>query len=86
MVVCYAVLNFNSGYRSLFEIFEKMYMNNGHYTTAYCVKKNTTRIHKMERKMSTEGKYDRKRKRAVRKWFQDKHKETEGEVYESGQF
>ena len=26
----------------------------------------------------------RKRKRTVRKGFQDKHKETEGEVYESG--
>ena len=73
MGVCSAVLNFNC-------------MNSGHYTTAYCVKKDTTRIHKMDRKMSTEGKRDRIRKRAVRKGFQDKHKETEGEVYESGQF
>ena len=55
MGVCSTVLNFNSGYRSLLEIFEKLCMNSGHYTTAYCVKKDTTRIHKMERKMSREN-------------------------------
>ena len=52
MGICSAVLNFNSGYRSLLEIFEKLCMNSGHYTAAYCVKKDTTRIHKM----SSEGK------------------------------
>ena len=55
MDVCSAVLDFNSGYRSLLEISEKLCMNSGHCTTAYCVKKDTTRIHQMERKMSTEG-------------------------------
>ena len=39
----------------------------GYYTKLFCDKKDTTRIKKMKRKMTVEGKADRKRKRAVRK-------------------
>ena len=48
--------------------------------------KNEKRISKMERKMSVEGKSDRKRKRAIKKGFQVRNDDVEGKMYGSGQF
>ena len=40
----------------------------------------------MSRKMSIEGKLDRKRKRSIKKGYQVSNEDKEGEVYGSGQF
>ena len=70
MGVCSAVLSFNSGTSAMLRIFEELGMTSGYYARKFCNMKNENRINKMERKMSVEGKSDRKRKRAIKKGFQ----------------
>ena len=70
----------------MLQILKLLGLTPGFYTELFCDKKDTTRIIKMKRKMSVEGKADRKRKRAVRKGFTDKNQENEGEVYATGSF
>ena len=45
-----------------------------------CNMKKEKRINKMERKMSVEGKSDRKRKRAIKKGFQVRNDDVEGKM------
>ena len=84
MGVCSSILNFNSGACRMLQILKLLGLTPGYYTKIFCDKKDTTRINKMKRKMSVEGKADRKR--AVKKGFIGKNKENEGEVYASGSF
>ena len=86
MGVCSSILNFNSGSYRMLQILKLLGLTPGFYTELFCDKKDTTRIIKMKRKMSVEGKADRKRKRAVRKGFTDKNQENEGKVYATGSF
>ena len=84
--MCSAVLNFNSGASGLLRVFNSLKIKPGYFTETYCNKQDGKRIKKMECKMSTEGKRDRKRKRHIPKGFQVSHEETEGDVYGSGVF
>ena len=86
MGVCSAVLAFNSGISAMLRIYQKLEMKNVFYTREFCVKKDGKRIEKMGKKMSVEGKSNRKRKRAIKKGFQIRNENTEGEVYASGKF
>ena len=81
-----AVLNFNSGAYGLVNVFEVLGMSAGYITKSFCLQRDITRIVKMKRKMSTDGKNARKRKRAQRKGFQVRDEDKEGEVYGSGMF
>ena len=49
-------------------------------------KQDEKRIMKMSRKMSIQGKLERKRKRNIKKGFLVSNQDKEGEVYGSGQF
>ena len=64
----------------MLQILKLLGLTPGYYTKISCDKKDTTRINKMKREMSVEGKADCKRECAVRKGFTDKNKENEGEV------
>ena len=86
MGVCSAVLIFNSGTSALIRICEELGMASGYYTGKFCNMKNEKRVNKMERKMSVEGKSDRKRKRAIKKGFQVRTDDVEGKMYGSRQF
>ena len=80
MGVCSAALSFNSGTSAMLRIFEELGMTSDYYTRKYCKMKNEKRINKMERKMSVEGKSDRKRKRAIKMGFQVRNDNVEGKM------
>ena len=86
MGVCSAILHFNSGATKKVDIMKQLGVCAGHFTKEFCLVKNNNRIKNMKRKMSAKGIADRKSKRALRKGFQDKNEEKEGEVYGPGQF
>ena len=67
-----AVLNFNSGAYGLINVFEALGMSARYFTKEFCLQRDTTRIEKMKRKMSTD-----ERRREENK---------EGVVYGSGMF
>ena len=86
MGVASAVIDFNSGAYGLYNIFDKLGMTPGSFTVDYCDLHDETRVKKMRKKMSEAGKKKRKRKRAIRKGFQVKDKDKEGDVYKCGMF
>ena len=59
-------------------------MSAGFFTEEFCTQRDSLRIEKMKRKMSTEGKGTRKRNRAIKKGFEVRDEDKEGVVYESG--
>ena len=61
-------------------IFEELGMTTGYYTRKVCNMKNEKRLNKMGRKMSVEGKSDRKRKRSIKKGFQVRNDDVEGKM------
>ena len=84
--VASAVVSFNSGAHGLLDVFRQLNMVVGCFTKKFCLKSDMTRIKKMKRKMSVEGKNIRKRRRAEKKGFVVRNEEKEGEVYGSGLF
>ena len=84
--VCSAIINFNSGTHSIIKVFDKLGIICGFYTGVFCKKQDEKRIMKMSRKMSIQGKLERKRKRNIKKGFLVSNQDKEGEVYGSGQF
>ena len=86
MGVCSVVLASNSGIIAMLRIYQKLEMKSGFYTREFCVKKDGKRIGKMGKKMSVEGRSNRKPKRGIKKGFQVRNENTEGEVYASGKF
>ena len=81
-----AVLSFNSGSHGLLDVFRQLNIVVGCFTKMFRVKSDMTRIKKMKRKMSAEGKRIRKRNRAQKKGFAVRDEEEEREVYASGLF
>ena len=75
---------FNSGAHGLPDVFRQLNMVVGCFTKKFCLKSDMTRIKKMKRKMSVEGKNIRKRRRAEKKGFVVRNEEKEGELYGSG--
>ena len=83
--VASAVLSFNSGAHGLLDVFRQHNMVVGCFTKKVCVRRDMTRIKKMKRKMSAEGKEIRKMRRAQKKGFAVRD-EKKGEVYATGYF
>ena len=86
MGVCSAILNFNAGTSRMMEILQKLGLSVGYFTHKFCLGKDCARIKNLKRKMSDKGKMYRKRKRAIRKGFEDNDAEKEGDVYGCGEF
>ena len=79
-----AVINFNDGASSILNVMKEYGLQDGHYASTFCGKKDEGRIKECFRKQSEKGKASRKRHRAIRKGFGDKDKENEGLVYGAG--
>ena len=82
MGICSAFIHFNSGASRMLEILELLDLEHGYYTLNFYGKKDSTRIQKIKRKITVEGKLDRKYKRAKRKNFQDRN----NDMYLTGGF
>ena len=61
-------------------------MEVGKFTESFLKQFDTKRVNQMNKKSSDTGKLRRKKLRAIRKGYQDKAVETEGETYASGEF
>ena len=86
MGVASAVINFNDGNCGILNVFINAGMETGYFTKSFCIKKDETRIQRMNKKTNEQTKKQRKRLRAIRKNYVDKNKEKEGVCYESGAF
>jgi hypothetical protein len=84
--VCSAIVNFNSGMNGVIAVLRDLGMSPGHFTMAFCKKKNAIRMENMDLKTSSRGKARRKKLHNVRKGFIDAHVEKEGVTYEAGGF
>ena len=76
-----AVLNFNSGAHGLVDVFENLSMSAGFFTEEFCTQRDSLRIEKMKRKMSTEGKGTRKERCQPRGRVLEKKDVNRGEGY-----
>ena len=81
-----AIINFNDGFCGLIGIFGALNLNPGYFTQRFCIEHDEKRIENMELKTTVEIKRRRKRLRAIRKGFQDKAEDIEGQTYASGAF
>ena len=74
MGVVSAVINYNNGLNGISDVYNELSMEVGKYTKSFLNQSSDT------------GKLRRKKLRAIRKGYQDKALETEGETYASGKF
>ena len=81
-----AIINFNEGVCGIIGIFETLNLNPGYFTHRFCVQHDEKRINNVELKTTVEIKRRRKRLRAIKKGFQDKAEDVEGQTYASGAF
>ena len=86
MGVASAVINFNDGNCGILNVFINAGMETGYFTKSFYIKKDETRIQRMNKKTNEQTKKQRKRLRAIRKNYVDKNKEKEVVYYESGAF
>ena len=84
MGVASAVINFNDGNCGILNVFVNACLETGYFTKSFCIKKDETRIQRMNKKTNEQTKKQRKRHRAIRKNYVDKNKEKEGVYYISG--
>ena len=84
--VCLAVINFNEGAEPLADIVQEMGLERGYYTVKGLRKRDCRRLYHANLKHSEKGKKRRKRLRNIKKGFEDKKKQREGNTYESGAF
>ena len=81
------IFNYNDGFVGRRKVFEELNIDCGSYFHDIAVSKDTKRQKGCKRKSTGEGKQRRKKLRAIRKGFQDKERELEGdETYKSGAF
>ena len=80
MGVASAVINFNDGNCGISNVFINAGMQAGYFTKMFCLKKDESRIQRMDKKTNKQTKQQRKRLRAIRKTFVDTNKEKEGVV------
>ena len=86
MGVASAVINFNDGNCGILNVFTNDGMQAVYFTKMFCLKKDESRIQRMDKKTNKQGKQQRKRLTVIRKNIVDKNKEKEGVFYESGAF
>ena len=63
IVSALAVINFNEGFQGLLKIFKELCIKSGEYCVNFCEKKDSNRIHLMERKSTPACKQRRKQLR-----------------------
>ena len=80
MGVASAVINSNGGNCGISNVFINAGMQAGYFTKMFCLKKDESRIQRMDKKTNKQTKQQRKRLRAIRKKFVDTNKEKEGVV------
>ena len=86
MGVASAVINYNQGLNGICNVYNELSMEVGKFTESFLKQFDTKRVNQMNKKSSDTGKLRRKKLRAIRKGYQDKAVETEGETYASGEF
>lgn len=79
-----AVAQFNDGNVSILKHFEKLGINPGRFTSSAVGVTNRKRIYLSDLKSAEKAKKRRKQLRSLKKGFEDKNEEQEGNVYESG--
>ena len=85
MGVASADINFNDGNCDILNVFTNAGMQAGYFTKMFCLKKDESRIQRMDKKTNKQAKQQRKRLTAIRKNIVDTNKEK-GVFYESGAF
>ena len=81
-----AVINFNDGAHGIEEVMKRLGIIPGKFMVRHGRKKNLHRINDSLKKASKTGKQRRKKLRAMKKGYEDKEKEKEGEIYKSGSY
>ena len=84
--VCSAILNFNSGTKSIINVLEDSGVTPGYFTTKYCSKQDMIRVSNSNRKSTDASKVSRQKRHARRKGLLDTDKETDGLTYGAGKF
>ena len=79
-----AVALFNDGNHSVLKCMELLGVSPGRFTLKFAQTGDSNRLYRAARKTANTGKSRRKALRAVRKGFQDKTEEEEGDLYEAG--
>ena len=81
-----AAVNFNDGRQGTIEIFKKLNITPGHYTTVLCYMLNKRRIYSAKYKAKASTKKARKLIRAMKKWKGHTEKKLVGKTYKCGGF
>ena len=84
--VASAVISFNDGAVGLIKVLEDLSLPAGIFSQYGANNRDILRVKRMNNKEKESVKSRRKSLRAKRKGFDDKNKETEGEVYSKGGF
>ena len=79
-----AVINFNDGAHGIEKVMKRLGIAPGKFMVRHGRKKNLQRMNDSLKKASSAGKQRRKKLRSVKKGYEDKEKEEEGEIYKSG--
>lgn len=82
--VASATIAFNDGMIGLANVMKRQEMNPGFYTMKGLKKIDDVRILKAERKVKDTVMQRRKTLRRIKKGFEDKHKDQEGDIYDPG--
>ena len=78
MGVSSAAINFNNGNCTILNAFKNKGVDAGYFTKQFCLRKDESRIQKMNKKANEQSKMERKKLRAIRKNYIDKNKKKEG--------
>ena len=81
-----AVICFNDGISRVLNVFKKLNISHGTYTTKFCKGRDDDRIVVMEKKSSDKVKSRRKQRHAKKKGFIDVNEKKEGSVCGAGLF
>ena len=84
--VASAVICYNDGVQGTLPVLTKLGIEHGFFTDDSCRKAGILRVKQANRKSTNKVKLRRKTLRAVRKGFNDKNEQEEGETYGSGAF
>ena len=85
-VVALDAICYNDGVQGTLPVLTKLWIEHGFFTADACRKADICRVKQVNRKSTNKIKQRRKTLRAVRKGFNDKNEQEEGETYGSGAF
>jgi hypothetical protein len=81
-----AVLQYNDGGHGIIKVMKRLNMKAGYFASRGIVRLMRRRIYHSDKKTKETAKKRRKKLRSIKKGFQDKDLETEGEKYCTGKF